>query len=135
MVAPRNFNAALSDEYTIENIYAAYLQLDRDWEKWAMAIGLRAEQTDVEGDSRSLGQVNTQNYFELFLISRITNQVNDNNSVTLSYRRSIERPRIRELESIYLFYQDNTVNTGNNFTAVILPTDWISTGPSKPIFL
>jgi hypothetical protein len=58
----------ISDEFlTInENIYAAYLQLDRDWEKWAMAIG-RAEQTDVEGDSRSLGQVNTQNYFELFL--------------------------------------------------------------------
>jgi hypothetical protein len=42
MVAPRNFNANLSDEFLYnENIYAAYLQLDRDWEKWAMAIGLQ----------------------------------------------------------------------------------------------
>jgi hypothetical protein len=41
-----------------------------------MAIGLRAEQTDVEGDSRSLGQVNTQNYFELFPNISTTNQVN-----------------------------------------------------------
>jgi hypothetical protein len=39
-----SFNVALSDEFLYnENIYAAYLQVDRDWEKWAIAIGLRAE--------------------------------------------------------------------------------------------
>lgn len=109
-----SFNVALSDEFLYnENIYAAYLQVDRDWEKWAIAIGLRAEQTDVEGDSRSLGQVNTQDYFELFPNVAITNQVNDNNSLTLSYRRSIDRPRYESLNPFSYFINDNNVNTGN----------------------
>ncbi|BAO54809.1 outer membrane beta-barrel protein [Nonlabens marinus] len=108
------FNAALSDEFLYdENIYAAYVQLDRDWEKWALAIGLRAEQTDVEGDSRSLGQVNTQNYFELFPNIAVTNQVNDDNALTLSYRRSIDRPRYESLNPFSYFINDNNVNTGN----------------------
>ncbi len=110
----RDFNTALSDEFLYdENIYAAYLQLDRDWDKWAIAAGLRAEQTDVEGDSRSLGQVNTQNYFELFPNIAVTNQVNDNNSLTLSYRRSIDRPRYESLNPFSYFINDNNVNTGN----------------------
>jgi len=110
----RQFITALSDEFLYdENIYAAYFQVDRDWEKWAIALGLRAEQTDVEGDSRSLGQVNTQNYFELFPNIAITNQVNDNNSLTLSYRRSIHRPRYESLNPFTYFINDNNVNTGN----------------------
>ncbi len=108
------FNAPLSDNFLYdENIYAAYVQVDRDWEKWAIALGLRAEQTDVEGDSRSLGQVNTQNYFELFPNIAVTNQVNDNNSLTLSYRRSIDRPRYESLNPFSYFINDNNVNTGN----------------------
>ena len=78
-----------------------------------MALGLRAEQTDVEGDSRSLGQVNTQNYFELFPNIAITNQINDNNALTLSYRRSIDRPRYESLNPFSYFINDNNVNTGN----------------------
>lgn len=110
----RQFNAALSDRFLYdEKIYAAYFQLDRDWEKWAIALGLRAEQTDVEGDSRSLGQVNTQEYFELFPNVSLTNQVNDNNALTLSYRRSIERPRYESLNPFSYFINDNNVNTGN----------------------
>lgn len=110
----RQFNAALSDEFLYdESIYAAYFQIDRDWEKWALAAGLRAEQTDVEGDSRSLGQVNTQEYFELFPNIAVTNQLNDNHSLTLSYRRSIERPRYESLNPFSYFINDNNVNTGN----------------------
>lgn len=110
----QDFNDALSDEFVYdENIYAAYFQVDRDWGKWAVALGLRAEQTDVDGDSRSLGQVNTQEYFELFPNVAITNQVNDNNALTLSYRRSIERPRYESLNPFTYFINDNNVNTGN----------------------
>ncbi|KQC32340.1 TonB-dependent receptor [Nonlabens sp. YIK11] len=110
----RQFNAALSDRFIYdENIYAAYFQVDRDWDRWAMALGLRAEQTDVEGDSRSLGQVNTQEYFELFPNLSVTNQVSDNHSLTLSYRRSIERPRYESLNPFTYFINDNNVNTGN----------------------
>ncbi len=108
------FNPALSDQFIYnENIYAAYAQIDRSWTQWSLIAGVRAEQTDVKGDSRSLGQVNTQNYFELFPNLALTNQYNENNSYTLSYRRSIERPRYESLNPFSYFINDNTVNTGN----------------------
>ncbi|AZQ43169.1 TonB-dependent receptor domain-containing protein [Nonlabens ponticola] len=108
------FRDQLSDRFIYdENIYAAYLQLDRDWENWALSLGLRAEQTDVEGDSRSLGQVNTQEYFELFPNVSLTKQTDQNNLFTLSYKRSIERPRYESLNPFSYFINDNNVNTGN----------------------
>jgi hypothetical protein len=107
-------NEPLSDLFLYdESIYAGYVQLDRDWETWALSIGLRAEQTDVEGDSRSLGQVNTQEYFELFPNVAVTKQTNENNQFTLSYKRSIERPRYESLNPFSYFINDNNVNTGN----------------------
>ncbi len=108
------FNPTLSDRFDYdEKIYAAYVQIDREWDKWALAAGLRAEQTDVTGNSRVLGQVNTQEYLELFPNISITNQYSESNSLTLSYNRSIDRPRYESLNPFSYFINDNNVNTGN----------------------
>lgn len=107
-------NPALSDLFLYdETIFAAYAQLDRSWEKWSLAAGLRAEQTDVEGDSQSLGQVNTQEYLELFPNLAVTNQANENNAYSLSYKRSIDRPRYADLNPFSSFINDFAFNTGN----------------------
>ncbi len=109
-----NLNPALSDLFLYdETIFAAYAQVDRYWEKWSLAAGLRVEQTDVEGDSRSLGQVNTQEYLEFFPNIALTNQVNENNSYTLSYKRTIDRPRYADLNPFSTFLNDFAFNTGN----------------------
>jgi hypothetical protein len=108
------FDPAKSDLFLYdENIFAAYAQIDRSWEKWSFAAGLRAEQTDVEGISESLGQVNTQEYLELFPNLALTNQFNENNSYTLSYKRSIDRPRYADLNPFRTFINDFNFNTGN----------------------
>lgn len=96
-----------------ENIFAAYAQLDRSWEKWSLAVGLRLEQTDVDGVSESLGEVNTQEYLELFPNLAVTNQANENNAYTLSYKRSIDRPRYSDLNPFSTFLNDFAFNTGN----------------------
>lgn len=107
-------NPALSDLFLYdETIFAAYAQLDRSWEKWSLAAGLRVEQTDVEGDSQSLGQVNTQEYLELFPNLAVTNQANENNAYSLSYKRSIDRPRYADLNPFSSFINDFAFNTGN----------------------
>jgi len=107
-------NPALSDLFLYEeNIFAAYAQIDRSWEKWSLAAGLRVEQTDVEGDSQSLGQVNTQEYLELFPNLALTHQMNENNSYTLSYKRTIDRPRYSDLNPFSTFLNDFNFNTGN----------------------
>jgi hypothetical protein len=107
-------NPSLSDLFLYkENIFAAYAQIDRSWEKWSLAAGLRLEQTDVEGDSQSLGQVNTQEYLELFPNLALTHQLNENNSYTLSYKRTIDRPRYTDLNPFKTFLNDFNFNTGN----------------------
>ena len=58
---------SLSDEFNYnENIFAGYLSLSKDWDTWSIKAGLRGEYTDIEGQSNSVGIVNTQEYFELF---------------------------------------------------------------------
>src|SRR5690606_4078431 len=61
------FSAPLSDDFNYkENIYAEYINYEKEWEKWSITAGLRGEYTDIDAISRSLGEVNNQNYFDLF---------------------------------------------------------------------
>jgi hypothetical protein len=107
-------NPTLSDLFIYnEHIFAAYSQIDRSWEKWSLAAGLRVEQTHVEGDSQSLGQVNTQKYLGLFPNLALTHQFSENNSYTLSYKKTIDRPRYSDLNPFTTFLNDFNFNTGN----------------------
>lgn len=96
-----------------ETIYAAYVQLERDWDKWSVSGGLRAEQTEVVGDSRSLGLVNTQDYLGLFPNLSLSHYINESNTLSLTYKRSIERPGYNTLNPFNYFINDANVETGN----------------------
>ncbi|WP_114492320.1 outer membrane beta-barrel protein [Candidatus Ulvibacter alkanivorans] len=108
------FNAALSDLFLYEeSIFAAYATLAKDWEQWNLEIGLRGEYTDVNGDSQSLGIVNTQSYFELFPSASIAYNVSENNAFGISYARKIDRPRYQSLNPFRYFINENNFNGGN----------------------
>lgn len=108
------FNSALSDNFKYkENIYGEYINFERSWEKWSITAGLRGEYTDVEADSRSLGQVNSQQYFDLFPSASFHHILNENNGIGLSYSRSIERPRYQSLNPFKYFITERDFNTGN----------------------
>lgn len=105
---------SLSDSFLYdENIYAAYGQLERTWSKWSLTAGLRLEQTDVNGNSQSQGLVNSQDYLGIFPNLSLNHTVNDNNDLTLSYKRSIDRPSSGDLNPFNNFINDNIVNRGN----------------------
>ncbi len=107
-------DASLSDNFFYdENIYAAYAQLERAWTKWSFTGGIRLEQTQVEGDSESLGIVNTQEYLGVFPNLALTHTLSDSHELTLSYKRSIDRPRYQDLNPFNYFINDNNVNSGN----------------------
>jgi hypothetical protein len=104
---------SLSDKYLYdERIYAAYSQASRDWTKWSFIAGLRLEQTDVKGNSESLGLVNNQEYLGVFPNLSINHILNDKNDLTLSYKRSIDRPGSGDLNPFNNFTNDNIVSTG-----------------------
>jgi len=108
------FNNSLSDDFNYkENIFAEYINFEREWEKWRITAGLRGEYTDIEADSRSLGQVNNQDYFDIFPSASFHYTINENNGIGLSYSRSIERPRYQSLNPFKYFITERDIQSGN----------------------
>ncbi|MFI8377771.1 outer membrane beta-barrel protein [Leeuwenhoekiella sp. NPDC079379] len=107
-------DAILNDnfDYT-ENIYASYFSFARDWDKWSFKAGLRGEYTAANGDSRTLGVVNTQEYLELFPTVYITNNPSENHSFGLDYSRRIDRPRFQSLNPFRYFLNENNFQEGD----------------------
>ena len=107
-------NEALSDLFIYkESIFAGYVNYSKKWGDLSFNAGIRGEYTDVKGNSKSLGIVNNQDYFDFFpAISSLYN-LNENNSIGISYRRSIERPRYQSLNPFSYFITDNISNSGN----------------------
>ncbi len=108
------FNPSLSDSFSYEEaIYASYVNFDKELEKWHINFGLRGEYTDVSGISETLGNVNTQEYFQLFPIVSFEYKWNENNSAGVSYARKIDRPRYQSLNPFRYFINENNFNIGN----------------------
>jgi len=96
-----------------ESIFAGYLNYSKTYGKWDLDVGLRGEYTDVKGDSKSLGIINNQDYFDIFpSVSALYNH-NEENVFGVSYRRSVERPRYQSLNPFSYYITDNIVNNGN----------------------
>ncbi len=109
-----NLIEELSDSFLYtEGIYAAYVNFSKNWSRWKMEIGLRGEYTDVTGNSNSLGEVNTQEYMEWFPTFAVEHQLEDGNSVGLSFVRRITRPRYQSLNPFRYFLNDFNFNGGN----------------------
>jgi len=112
--AVTTFNPELSDQFSYdESIYAAYLSYNQNWKKWSIDGGLRAEYTNITGNSIALGQVNTDRYFELFPSISLQHQLNENNSLGISYARRISRPKYQSLNPFKYFLNENNFNSGN----------------------
>lgn len=108
------FQSMLSDAFLYkESIYAGYLDYSASWGAWALNLGIRAESTDIEGTSVSLGMVNNQNYFELFPSVSLDYTMENSNIIGISYARRITRPRYQSLNPFKYFLNENNFNAGN----------------------
>ena len=108
------FNNSLSDDFNYkENIYAEYINFEKDWEKWSVTAGLRGEYTDVDAISRSFGEVNNQQYFDFFPSASFHYTINENNGIGLSYNRSVQRPRYQSLNPFKYYITERNFNSGN----------------------
>ena len=96
-----------------EDIYAAYADYKKSWERWSLSFGLRAEQTNAKGKSIVTNNEQEQNYFNWFPTASIGFQASEKISLYSNYKRSINRPNFKDLNPFKLFLNDNTVITGN----------------------
>ncbi len=113
-----DYNKTNSFNYT-ENINAAYLNYNKEINKWGIQIGLRAENTNAKGFQKG-NAIRTdssfvRNYTNLFPTSYITYSANEKNQYSINFGRRIDRPSYQDLNP-FIFYLDNfTYNKGNPF--------------------
>ncbi len=107
-------NLALSDQFKYEEtVIAGYMSFSKNWEKWRLRLGFRGEHTSTKGTSRTLNQVNKDDYFELFPNVVLSYTPNQNNSITASFNRSVQRPNFSLLNPFSYFINENNFSTGN----------------------
>ena len=104
----------LSDDYIYdENVLAAFLSFSKDWEKWSLKTGLRAEQTESSGISENSSTINNLNYFELFPSLYLLRNINEHHSFSIDYSRKLKRPRYDDLNPFRTYINERTFEEGN----------------------
>ena len=105
-----------------ENINAAYVNLNKTYNKWTFQAGLRLENTNYSG--HQFGNPYTVNnndssfqrsYTNLFLTLFVTYKMNEKNQFSLNYGRRIDRPSYEDLNPFLFFLDQYTYQAGNPY--------------------
>ena len=97
-----------------ENVLAAYASFKgKISEKISYQAGLRGEYSDISGNSVTLGQVNTQQYFNLFPSAFVQQKVSENYQIVYNVNRRITRPNYRLLNPFVFYIDPLTSERGN----------------------
>ncbi len=90
-------------DYT-RDIYSAYINFNKQFEKWSYQFGLRAETVQEDALALSSEAASTQtfknDYFELYPSVFFTYTPSEKNSYQLSYSRRVDRPGIGQVNPI-----------------------------------
>jgi hypothetical protein len=120
-VAIKNLQRSNRFEY-IENVNAAYVNYNHGLsKKISLQTGLRAEQTNSEGDlTREDGVVQADNnikrhYLDIFPSAAFTYTLNDKNTLNLTFSRRIDRPSYQDLNPFENKLDELTYEKGNAF--------------------
>ena len=93
-----NADPSFADRFILtENVFAAYLQWSGKWRVFDLSAGLRAEQTLINGDSKSADTTFTRDFLNLFPSAAIKYSLKEGHDIQLSYSRRINRPREQQL--------------------------------------
>lgn len=98
-----------------ENINAAYVNLSKDWGKWQVQMGLRAEYTNSTGTSVTNNTVASNNYLSLFPTVFVNQKISEGHSLNYSYGRRIDRPNYQQLNPFNFYMDPYTIQQGNPY--------------------
>ena len=96
-----------------ENINAAYINLVDNIGKFEITTGLRIEQSNLLKDFTNSDSVQREKFTDLFPQVLINYMCNENNSFSISYNRSISRPKYSDLNpfrtfsNLYSYFEGN----------------------------
>ncbi|MCY7409453.1 MAG: TonB-dependent receptor [Chitinophagales bacterium] len=99
-------------KYT-ENINAAYVSAAKQFKNWSVQAGLRGEQTIADGNSITIENTFSRNYFQLFPSASVNYDLNEKNNFAFFYSRRIDRPRYQDLNPFVFYLDQYLLSQGN----------------------
>lgn len=97
-----------------ENVLAAYTSYKgKVSEKLSFQAGLRGEYSNISGNSLTLEQLNTQQYFNMFPSVFLQQKVSDSYQIVYTANRRITRPNYRLLNPFIYYIDPLTSDRGN----------------------
>ncbi|HTD41494.1 MAG TPA: TonB-dependent receptor [Mucilaginibacter sp.] len=106
-----------------ERVDAGYLEFEGKFNKTNFTLSLRGERTHFTAESVNPSRHADSSYFSLFPNAQLSQQLDKNNLLTLSYSRSIGRPNYQDLNPFVSYVDEFYSSTGNPF----LRPDFINT--------
>ena len=96
-----------------ENVNAAYINYKTKFNGINLVMGLRGEQTSIEGNSITRNEIFTQNYFQLFPNITLQKKYGKDHEVKISYQKSIGRPSYDQFNPFLTYYDTYNLGQGN----------------------
>ncbi len=110
-----NENQSNIFEFT-EKTQALYISGSKEInDKWKIKLGLRLENTQTEGYSKTINKTNKNNYTELFPTFYLSYDYNEDNTFSFNYGRRIKRPNYSSLNPFKFYSSPYSYNEGNPF--------------------
>ncbi len=109
-------NPQLSNRFIYrENLSMAYASLEKTWGKLSIKGGLRAEYTQMNGNSVTGNEQFTRNYIGLFPSVFVSRKFDEEkgSAVYLSYARRLQRPSFADLNPYRLQFDNYLTQLGN----------------------
>lgn len=107
-------NSVQSNNYNYkEQIFAAYFNLEKSLGRFYLSVGLRGENTTQKGLQNANNESFKKDYFDLFPSAFAQYNLNDIQSITLSYNRKIARPSFSMMNPFRFFTSPQTYQEGN----------------------
>lgn len=110
-------NSNLSNYFQYnETIQALYFSINKNvTKKISMQVGLRLENTNTDGKSRTLNQNNKNTYLKLFPTLYISYKVSDEKTLSATYSKRINRPSFESLNPFRIVVNPYQYVEGNPF--------------------
>lgn len=111
-----NFDSTKSNHFIYrENINAAYVNWENEYNKWKWKFGLRIENTKILGRQLVNATSFDTSYLQFFPNISTTYAVNDKNSFELNISRRIDRPSYEQLNPFKFYLDPTTYKEGNPY--------------------
>lgn len=109
-----SINTGLSNRFIYrEGIYAAYANLNMSFDKWNGSLGLRAEQTHIQGEQKTSAESFDNDYLNLFPSLSFNYVLNPKHTLGFTLSRRLNRPGYNDLNPFRFFVNNYTFRVGN----------------------